>query len=87
MKNQLIILQSCIFYSETKIDASVVSDTKATKKHETRWEKNVSFGKITFKILQKIHFQYKVIKFVLGYIPIFDEEIYEMKKKRMHFHH
>ena len=39
----------------------------------------VTFNNTAVKIQQKIHFQPKVINFFLGYIPIFDTKISEMK--------
>ena len=42
----------------------------------------VAFDDITVKRLQTIHLQSKLIKFMLGYIPIFDTNILEMNKIR-----
>ena len=40
----------------------------------------VTFDDTTAKHLQKIHFQQKLIKFMLGYIPKFDSNILEINK-------
>ena len=60
------------FNSEMETDSYVGSDTNTNKEHEVRYYEIVGFYKVIVKLLQNIHFQLKVINFVLGCIPIFD---------------
>ena len=68
--------------SEMETYSSIVSDTNTTKEHGFRDDEIVTFEDSTVKSLQNMHFQPKVIKFVLGYIPTFDTKIIEMKKNK-----
>ena len=42
----------------------------------------VSFDDTTVKSLEQTHFQLKIIKFVLFYIPTFDTKIHDMKENK-----
>ena len=72
------------FNSETEIYASVGSNTNNTKEHEVRDDEMVSFYNMTIKRTKKIHFQSKVIKFILGFYSNIWYKYFQDKKTK-HF--
>ena len=63
------------FNPDTETDALDNEEPYYSIKHKNIDESMVSFEKKTVKCLQKLHFQSKLTKFVLGCIPSFDKKI------------
>ena len=69
--------------SETDIESSFGGTTDASDKHHFYNDELTHFDKTTVLSQQNIHFCSNIIKFVLGFVPKFEDIIAEMKNNHM----
>ena len=66
-------LAKLYFNSDTETEKSKEGETKTSIKHDVQDDEMISFDKTKVKLLQRLRFQSKSIKFVLSCIPHFEE--------------